>query len=175
MRYIGLSEVGPGTIRRAHAIHPLTAVQSEYSLWERDVEPKVLPTLRELGIGFVAYSPMSRGLLTGKIKSPSDLGETDWRRTTPRFQAENFEHNSKLVKLVEEMAAANQATPAQLALAWLLRRGKEIVPIPGTKHVNYLEENARAAALQLPDRAWAELDTRSPRLPWPEIVTRNVR
>ena len=158
VRYIGLSEVGPATIRRADAVHPLTAVQSEYSLWEREVEAKVLPTLRELGVGFVAYSPMSRGLLTGKIKSPGELAETDWRRTTPRFQGENFERNLQLVKLVEGIATANHVTPAQVALAWVLRRGEDIVPIPGTKHLNYLEENAKAAALALPESARSELD-----------------
>ncbi len=158
VRYIGLSEVGPATIRRAHAVHPITAIQSEYSLWEREVEANVLPTLRQLGIGFVAYSPMSRGLLTGKIKNPTDLAESDWRRTTPRFQKENFEHNFKLIQLVEKIAVSQKATPAQVALAWVLRRGHDIVPIPGTKHVAYLEENTRATELNLPSSAWNELD-----------------
>src|SRR6266705_2845398 len=158
VRYIGLSEVGPGTIRRAHATHPVSAVQSEYSLWTRGVEDKVLPTMRELGIGFVAYSPIGRGFLSGKIKTPDDLAESDWRRHNPRFQHENFRHNSELVGIVEKIASANQVTPAQVALAWLLRRGDDIVPIPGTRHIQYLEENAKAADIQLPESAWSDLD-----------------
>src|SRR5215475_4932136 len=124
VRYIGLSEVGPGTIRRAHAVHPLSALQSEYSLWSRGLEQKVLPTLRELGIGLVAYSPVSRGFLSGKIKSIDDLEPSDWRRTNPRFQPGNFEHNLRLVRIVEKIASDHQATPAQIALAWVLRRGE---------------------------------------------------
>lgn len=158
VRFIGLSEVGPGIIRRAHAVHPLTAVQSEYSLWERSIEEKVLPTLRGLGIGFVAYSPVGRGFLTGKITSPDDLEATDWRRTNPRFREENFVHNLELVAMVKEIAATHGATPAQVALAWLLRQGEDIVPIPGTKHVGYLEENAAAVTLDLPPAAWTALD-----------------
>jgi aryl-alcohol dehydrogenase-like predicted oxidoreductase len=157
VRTIGLSEVGPGTVRRAHAVHPLTAVQSEYSLWERGVEAKVLPVLRELGIGFVAYSPIGRGFLSGKIKSADDLAPADWRRTNPRFQGSNFEHNFKLVEAVQSIATDCRATPAQVALAWLLRQGGDIVPIPGTKHVRYLEENAQAAELDLPDEIWEKL------------------
>jgi aryl-alcohol dehydrogenase-like predicted oxidoreductase len=157
VRYIGLSEVGPSTIRRAHAIHPLTAVQSEYSLWTRDIE-KVLPTMRELRIGLVAYSPIGRGFLSGKIRKPTDLSESDWRRTNPRFQRGNFEHNLKLVEIVEEIAGANRVTPSQIALAWVLRRGNDIVPIPGTRHVQYLEENAKAAGIILSEASWAELD-----------------
>lgn len=158
VRYIGLSEVGPGTIRRAHAVHPLSAVQSEYSLWERGVEEEVLPTLRKLGIGFVAYSPVGRGFLTGNIKSVDDLEESDWRRNNPRFQAANFHHNMELVDTVRNIAAANNVTPAQVALAWLLRRGGDIVPIPGTRHIPYLEENAKAVDVELPDSAWAQLE-----------------
>lgn len=158
VRYIGLSEVGPGTIRRAHAVHPLSAVQTEYSLWERGVEEKVLPALRDLGIGFVAYSPIGRGFLAGRFKSPGDLQESDWRRNNPRFQAENFEHNWKLVEIVTQIALVNDATPAQVALAWLLTRGSDVVPIPGTKHIRYLEENARAAELNLPRSAFDALD-----------------
>jgi len=158
VRYIGLSEVGPGTIRRAHAVHPLTAVQSEYSLWERGVEEKVLPVLRELGIGFVAYSPMGRGFLAGRITCVNDLVESDWRRNNPRFQGENCVRNLQLVEIVKKISSGHGATPAQVALAWLLRRGNDIVPIPGTKHVNYLEENARAAFLNLPESAWSTLD-----------------
>lgn len=158
VRYLGLSEVGPGTIRRAHAVHPLSAVQSEYSLWERGVEDEVLPTLRSLGIGFVAYSPIGRGFLSGRFRSVEDLEASDWRRGNPRFQADNFAHNLQLVDIVKETAAAHGVTPAQVALAWLLRRGPDIAPIPGTKHVRYLEENAGAADLALPDSAWVELD-----------------
>lgn len=179
VRYIGLSEVGPGTIRRAHNVHPLSAIQSEYSLWERGVEEKVLPTLRELGIGFVAYSPMGRGFLSGKIKSVNDLEESDWRRNNPRFQGENFEHNFKLVEIIKEIASKNRATPSQVALAWLLKQGSDIVPIPGTKHVKYLEENARAADLTLPGSAWAALEKmlssfKTAGLRYPEAVMKFV-
>jgi aryl-alcohol dehydrogenase-like predicted oxidoreductase len=158
VRYIGLSEVGPGTIRRAHKVHPLSAVQSEYSLWTRGVEEKVQPTLRELGVGLVAYSPIGRGFLSGKIKSVNDLPESDWRRNNPRFQGENFRHNFRLVEVVQKIASANHVTAAQVALAWVLRRGNDIVPIPGTRHVEYLEENVDALSLKLPESAWAELD-----------------
>ncbi len=157
VRYIGLSEVGPEIIRRAHAVHPLSAVLSEYSLWERSVEESVLPVLQELGIGFVAYSPIGRGFLSGKIKSIDDLDATDWRRNAPRFQG-NFEHNLKLVEIVKGIADANHATPAQVALAWLLRKSNDIVPIPGTKHLQYLEENAHAPELNIPDRDWQTLE-----------------
>lgn len=158
VRYLGLSEVGSGTLHRAHAVHPISALQSEYSLWERGIEEKILPTLRELGIGFVPYSPVGRGFLTGKINSVSDFGKADRRAAYPRFQPENFTHNLKLVEMVKEMAAKYQATPAQVALAWLLNQGDDIVPIPGTKHVKYLEENSQAASLNLPQSAWSELD-----------------
>ncbi len=158
VRYLGLSEVGPGTIRRAHAVHPLSAIQSEYSLWECDVEERVLPTLRELGIGFVAYSPVGRGFLTGRIKSIDDLAPLDWRRNQPRFQGDNFARNMRLVDEVKRIAAAQGATPAQVALAWLLRRGDDIVPIPGTRHEQYLEENAQAVDLDLPESAWSAID-----------------
>lgn len=158
VRYIGLSEVGPGIIRRAHVVHPLTAVQTEYSLWERGVEEKVLPVLRELGIGLVAYSPIGRGFLTGKIKSPNDLHESDWRRTVPRFQGANFDQNFRLVEIVQGIASANKATPAQVALAWVLRRGTDIVAIPGTTHIRHLEENAKAVDLKLADAVWDDLD-----------------
>ncbi|MBF0567044.1 MAG: aldo/keto reductase [Nitrospirae bacterium] len=158
VRYIGLSEVGPGTIRRAHAVHPISAVQSEYSIWERGIEDKVLPALRELGIGFVAYSPMGRGFLTGKIDSPDVLDNSDWRRLNPRFLSENMENNLRLVEIIKKIASANQATPAQLALAWLLKQGKDVVAIPGTKHVSYLEENTRAAYISLSESVWFDLD-----------------
>lgn len=158
VRYIGLSEVGPGIIRRAHAVHPLSVVQSEYSLWERGVEEKVLPALRQLGIGLVAYSPLGRGFLTAKIKSLADLEEADWRRNNPRFVGENFAHNFKLVEVVQEIASAYKVTPAQVALTWVLRQGQDIVPIPGTKRVKYLEENAGAAVVKLPEAAWSALN-----------------
>ncbi|GFO59527.1 aldo/keto reductase [Geomonas silvestris] len=158
IRYIGLCEVGPGTVRRAHAVHPLTAVQSEYSLWEREVKRKLFPTLRELGIGFVAYSPMGRGVLSGKIRSADDLDDTDWRRRNPRFQPENLSHNLSFVETVSELAAAHDVTPGQLALAWVLRQGSDVVPIPGTRHLRHLEENAQAALLRLSEPVWAALD-----------------
>ena len=158
VRYIGRSEVGPGIVRRAHAVHPVSAVQSEFSLWERGVEEKLLPVLRELGIGFVAYSPIGRGFLSGRINSPEDLESTDWRRRNPRFQEENLNHNLRLVAMVREIASAHDATPAQIALAWLLRRGSDVVPIPGTKHLRYLEENAQAVGLKLADEVWGALD-----------------
>jgi aryl-alcohol dehydrogenase-like predicted oxidoreductase len=158
VRYIGLSEVGPETLRRAHAVHPVSALQSEYSLWERGVEQKVFPTLRELGIGFVAYSPFSRGLLTGAIDRLDQLDASDWRRRNPRFQGDNLTRNLEIVEHVKRIAARHGATPGQVALAWILHQGKDIVPIPGTKRVRYLEENARAADLALPDTAWDELE-----------------
>lgn len=159
IRYLGLSEVGPGTIRRAHAVHPLTAIQSEYSLWDRGVELKVLPTLRELGIGFVPFSPIGRGFLTGKLKTVEHLDKTDFRTMLPRFQAGNMEHNIKLVEMIEKLAAENKITAAQLALAWLLKQGKDIVPIPGTRRIKYLDENAGAINVQVPDKVWEEIDT----------------
>jgi len=162
VRHIGLSEAGPETIRRAHAVHPVTAVQSEYSLWTRDQEPKVLPLLRELGIGFVAYSPLGRGFLTGGIRSRADLAADDTRTGNPRFIGENFEHNLRLLAEVEAVAAAAGATPAQVALAWLLTRGEDVVPIPGTRHVHRLEENVAAADVRLTDEQIAELTDLTP-------------
>ncbi len=147
--HIGLSEAGPDTLRRAHAVHPVTALQTEYSLWSRDPEDEVLPTCRELGIGFVAYSPLGRGFLTGAIRSPEDLDEDDYRRFSPRFQGENFQRNLDLVAAIERLASAKGVTPAQLALAWVLSQGDDIVPIPGTKHRSRLEENAAAADVAL--------------------------
>ena len=158
VRYIGLSEAAPETIRRAHATHPLTAVQSEYSLWTRDPEDEVLPTLRELGIGFVPYSPLGRGFLTGQIRSIDDLSEDDWRRTNPRFQGEAFEENLRLADRVAELAQGIGATPAQVALAWVLAKGDDLVPIPGTKKPERVEENAAATDLHLTDAQVAELD-----------------
>jgi aryl-alcohol dehydrogenase-like predicted oxidoreductase len=149
VRYLGLSEAAPATIRRAHAVHPISALQSEYSLWTRDPEPEILPTVRELGIGFVAYSPLGRGFLTGRIKSVDDLEGTDFRRRGPRFQEENLRRNLALVAAVEALAAEKGVTPSQLALAWVLSRGDDVVPIPGTKRRTYLEENAAAADVEL--------------------------
>jgi aryl-alcohol dehydrogenase-like predicted oxidoreductase len=149
VRFLGLSEAAPETIRRAHAVHPISALQTEYSLWTRDPEDAVLPTVRELGIGFVAYSPLGRGFLSGAITTPDDLAEGDFRRKNPRFQGENFRRNLELVERVKEIADEKGATPGQLALAWLLHRSGDIVPIPGTKRVAYLEENAAAGAIDL--------------------------
>ncbi len=149
VRFLGLSEAGAATIRRAHAVHPISALQSEYSLWTRDPEPEILPTVRELGIGFVAYSPLGRGFLSGRIKSAEDLDEKDSRRRGPRFQEENLSQNLALVAEVEAIAAEKGVTPSQLALAWVLSRGDDIVPIPGTKRRSYLEENAAAVELEL--------------------------
>jgi aryl-alcohol dehydrogenase-like predicted oxidoreductase len=149
VRHIGLSEAGADTIRRAHAVHPVTAVQSEYSLWTRDPEERVLPVLRELGIGFVAYSPLGRGFLTGAIRSRDQLDETDFRASNPRFAEDTFDHNLRLVEEVEAIAREAGATPAQVAIAWLLTRGDDIVPIPGTKRVTRLEENVAADAVVL--------------------------
>jgi len=156
VRHLGMSEAAPETIRRAHAIHPITALQTEYSLWTRDVEENgVLDTVRELGIGFVAYSPLGRGFLAGRFKSFDDLPANDFRRTNPRFQGENFQRNLDLVTEVERLAKAKGVTSSQLALAWVLSRGDDVVPIPGTKRVKYLEENAAAATIRLTQ---AELD-----------------
>jgi aryl-alcohol dehydrogenase-like predicted oxidoreductase len=153
IRHIGLSEAGPATIRRAHAVHPITALQSEYSLWTRDSEAEVLPLLRELGIGFVAYSPLGRGFLTGQIRSTADFDDSDNRKSNPRFEGENFQRNLEAVKEVEAIAADVGATPAQVALAWLLAQGDDIAPIPGTKRVSRVEENVGADAVELtPDQ-----------------------
>ena len=149
VRHIGLSEASAETIRRAHAVHPIAAVQSEYSLWTRDVEEEVLPTLDELGIALVAYSPLGRGFLSGRFSSPEELDEGDFRRYGPRFSGENLEHNLQLAARVKELAAEKGVTPGQLALAWVLSRGEQVVPIPGTKRVKYLEENLGAAEIEL--------------------------
>jgi aryl-alcohol dehydrogenase-like predicted oxidoreductase len=149
VRHLGLSEASAQTIRRAHAVHPITAVQTEYSLWTRDVEHEILPTLAELGIGLVAYSPLGRGFLSGRFNSPEELDEGDFRRYGPRFTGENLRENQKLVGRIRELAAEKQVTPGQLALAWVLRRGEHVVPIPGTKRVSYLEENLAAADVHL--------------------------
>ena len=151
VRYLGLSEAGAQTIRRAHAVHPITALQSEYSLWTRDVEQDIMPTLQELGIGLVAYSPLGRGFLSGRFSSPDELDEGDFRRHGPRFTGENLQHNLKLVQAVRQLASEKDITPGQLALAWVLARGEHVVPIPGTKRVSYLQENLQAAEVQLSD------------------------
>jgi aryl-alcohol dehydrogenase-like predicted oxidoreductase len=162
VRYIGLSEAAPETIRRAHAIHPLTAVQMEYSLWTRDVEGQVLPTLRELGIGLVAYSPLGRGFLTGSIRSMDDLPEDDWRRNNPRFQEEALQQNIALADRVADMADGLGITPAQLALAWVQSKGEDIVSIPGTKSPRRLEENVEAIQIELSAEDVAALDEALP-------------
>jgi aryl-alcohol dehydrogenase-like predicted oxidoreductase len=149
VRHLGLSEAAPGTIRRGHAVHPISALQTEYSLWSRDPEAEILPTVRELGIGFVAYAPLGRGFLTGAIRSVDELDERDFRRRGPRFQEENLQHNLELVSVVEALAAEKGARPSQIALAWVLSRGDDVVPIPGTKRRSYLEENAAAAKIEL--------------------------
>ncbi len=162
VRYIGLSEASPDTIRRAHAVHPVTALQTEYSLWTRDPEEQVLPTVRELGIGFVAYSPLGRGFLSGRFESPEDIPEGDFRRDHPRFTGENFERNLELVERVREIAAEKGVTPGQLALAWVLHQGADIVPIPGTKRRSYLEENVAAAEADLSDEDLRRIDEAAP-------------
>ena len=162
VRFLGLSEAGAETIRRAHAVHPITALQSEYSLWTRDPEEQVLGVCRELGIGLVPYSPLGRGFLTGKIKELEDLPEDDYRRTTPRFQGENFQRNLDLVKRVEEIARGKKCTPAQLALAWVLAQGNDIVPIPGTKRRKYLQENIGALDVELTTKDLAHIDDVAP-------------
>jgi aryl-alcohol dehydrogenase-like predicted oxidoreductase len=161
--HLGLSEAAPDTIRRAHAVHPISALQTEYSLWSRDPEDEILSTVRELGIGFVSYSPLGRGFLSGQIKSLDDLDETDFRRRGPRFQGENFQKNLELVAKVEEIASEKGVTPSQLALAWVLAQGDDIVPIPGTKRVKYLEENVGAVDVQLTEDDLRRLDEAFPK------------
>lgn len=163
VRYLGLSEASAATIRRAHAIHPITAVQSEYSLWTRDPEDEVLQTCRELGIGFVPFSPLGRGFLTGEIKKFEDLEEGDYRRTSPRFQGENFARNLELVRRVGEIAREKHCSSAQLALAWVLSRGEDVVPIPGTKRRKYLQENVAALEVNLTNQDLARIDEVAPR------------
>ncbi len=162
VRFLGLSEAGSETIRRAHSVHPITALQSEYSLWTRDPEAEVLGVCRELGIGFVPYSPLGRGFLTGKIRRFEDLPEDDYRRSSPRFQGENFQRNLDLVKRVEEIAREKKCTPAQLALAWVLAQGDDIVPIPGTKRRRYLQENVGALNVELTSADLARIDQVAP-------------
>jgi len=179
VHYLGLSEARPQTIRRAHAVHPITALQTEYSLWSRDPEDEIFATVRELGIGFVAYSPLGRGFLTGQIKSIDDLAADDYRRYSPRFQGENFSKNLELVTRVTELAREKGVTPGQLALAWVLAQGKDIVPIPGTKRRSYLEENAAASEIELAAGDLARLDELAPRgaavgMRYPEAMMRYV-
>jgi aryl-alcohol dehydrogenase-like predicted oxidoreductase len=163
VRHLGLSEASPRTLRRAHAVHPIAALQSEYSLWTRDPEGEVLPTCRELGIGFVAYSPLGRGFLTGRFRSAAEIPEEDYRRNAPRFQGENFRRNFEMLRRVEEIAAAKGCTPAQLALAWLLAQGADVVPIPGVKSRSRLEEDAASVAVSLTADELARLDAAAPR------------
>ena len=162
VRYLGLSEAGCETIRRAHAVHPITALQTEYSLFSRDIEAEILPTLRELGIGLVAYSPLGRGMLTGALRSADALAEGDFRRGNPRFAEGNLEANLELVRRIEVIAADHDCTPGQLALAWVLAQGDDIVPIPGTKRRRYLEENAEATEIELSGEDLARLDEAAP-------------
>ncbi len=162
VRWLGLSEAGPETIRRAHRVHPIAALQTEYSLWTRDVEGEILPLCRELGIGFVAYSPLGRAFLAGAYRKPGDVPEGDSRRSHPRFQGENFAKNLRLVEGIEALAREKRVTAAQLALAWVLSRGKDVVPIPGTKRLEYLEENCAAADLRLTPDDLARLDEVAP-------------
>jgi aryl-alcohol dehydrogenase-like predicted oxidoreductase len=163
VRYIGLSEAAPATIRRAHAVHSITALQTEYSLWSRDPEDEILPTVRELGIGFVPYSPLGRGFLSGQITSLDDLAPDDYRRYSPRFQGENFNKNLQLVERVKEIATQKGVTPGQLAIAWLLAQGDDIVPIPGTKRRAYLEENVAAADITLTQAELESIDAIAPK------------
>jgi aryl-alcohol dehydrogenase-like predicted oxidoreductase len=163
VRYIGMSEAAPQTIRRANAVHPITALQTEYSLWSRDPEDEILPTVRELGIGFVAYSPLGRGFLTGSIKSPDDFGEGDFRRNHPRFQGENFQKNIELVEEIEQIAEEKGITPGQLALAWVLHQGEDIVPIPGTTKVAHLKELIAATEIELTDEDLRRIEEAFPK------------
>lgn len=162
VRFLGLSEAAPQTIRRAYSVYPISALQTEYSLWTRDVEVEILATCRELGIGFVPYSPLGRGFLTGRIKTIEDLEEDDWRRNSPRFQGDNLEHNLDIIRKLEEIASAKQCTLAQLSLAWLLARGEGIVPIVGTRHREYLEDNVKALKVRLSKEDLAQIDHAAP-------------
>jgi aryl-alcohol dehydrogenase-like predicted oxidoreductase len=162
VRYLGMSEAAVETIRRASKIHKITALQTEYSLWTRDPEEEILAAVRELGIGFVAYSPLGRGFLTGRWQKPEDIPENDWRRQQPRFQGDNFYKNMELVEKVRELATDKKVEPGQLALAWVLAQGEDIVPIPGTKHINYLKENIAATEIELSDEDLSVLDEAAP-------------
>jgi aryl-alcohol dehydrogenase-like predicted oxidoreductase len=178
VRYLGMSEAGANTIRRAHAVHPISALQNEYSLWTREPEQEILGVCRELGIGFVAYSPLGRGFLTGQIKK-NDFGEGDFRRISPRFQGENFQHNLKLVERVERLATEKGCTPAQLAIAWVLAQGNDVVPIPGTKRRNYLDDDLGAIDVPLTTADLAKIEEVAPRgvaagLRYPEVHMKRV-
>jgi aryl-alcohol dehydrogenase-like predicted oxidoreductase len=164
IRFIGLSEASPEIIRRAHAVHPISALQSEYSLWTRDIEPEILSICRELGITFVAYSPLGRGMLTGRYKNPDDLAENDWRRKNPRFREENFQHNFDVVRVVQDVAAEKGVTPAQIAIAWVHAQGDDIVSIPGTKRRKYLNENIKAVDIDFSPGELARLGAISARI-----------
>ena len=179
VRYLGLSEAAPQTIRKAHATHPISALQTEYSLWTRDPEDEILATCRELGIGFVAYSPLGRGFLSGRFKKPEDLAADDYRRNNPRFQGENFSRNLALAQAVQAMAREKKCTPSQLALAWVLAQGEDIVPIPGTKRRRYIEENAKATEVVLSPEELRRIDRAIPRnsasgLRYPEAGMKRV-
>lgn len=179
VRFLGLSEAAPQTIRRAHATHPISVLQTEYSLWTRDPEEEILATCRELGIGFVAYSPLGRGFLSGRFRKPEDLAPDDYRRNNPRFQGENFARNQALADAVQKMAREKKCTPSQLALAWVLAQGDDIVPIPGTKRRRYIEENARAVDVRLSPEDLRRIDRAIPRdsasgLRYPEAGMRRV-
>ena len=163
VRFLGLSEASPATIRRAHAVHPITALQTEYSLWSRDPEEEILSAVRELGIAFVAYSPLGRGFLTGQIRRSEDLPPDDWRRTNPRFQGENFARNLEMVKGVEAIAKEKGCTASQLALAWVLAQGKDVIPIPGTKRRSYSEQNAAAVDITLTAQELRRIEEIAPR------------
>ncbi|MEO0843935.1 MAG: aldo/keto reductase [Cyanobacteria bacterium J06643_5] len=163
VRYLGMSEANPATIRRAHKVHPITALQTEYSLWSREPEEEILATVRELGIGFVPYSPLGRGFLSGAIKSPEDFEENDFRRMSPRFQGENFYKNLQVVEKVKEIASQKNVTPSQLALAWLLAQGDDIIPIPGTRRRKYLEENIAATDLTLTTEELQQIEAVAPK------------
>jgi len=162
VRYLGMSEAAPQTIRRAQKVHPISALQTEYSLWSREPEDEILPTVRELGIGFVAYSPLGRGFISGRFKSLDDLDANDYRRHSPRFLGENFQRNLDLVERIQQISAEKRVAPGQLALAWLLAQGDDIVPIPGTKHVKFLEENVRAAEIRLTREELRRIDEVAP-------------
>ncbi len=162
VRYLGLSEASPETLRRASAVHPITALQTEWSLWSRDLEAEIVPTARELGIGLVPYSPLGRGFLTGEITSPEDFAPDDFRRHNPRFQGENFQRNLDLVRRVRELAESKGVTPGQLALAWLLAQGDDVIPIPGTRRIPWLEENVAADGVSLSPAELAEIDALAP-------------
>lgn len=174
IRYIGLSEAGAETIRRAHKEHPISALQSEYSLWERGLEENIIPTLKELGIGLVPFCPIGRGFLSGQIKSPDDFGDDDFRKRDPRFQGDNFTKNIQLVKLVQEIAKKYGATPSQVALAWILRQDESFVPIPGTKRLTYLEENSASVELELAQADVEELNSIFARTSGPRYEPKNM-